>query len=141
MVKKCEPKAIVNIAMREIKQHQIAEAHYRAFKTSEGTRFCSVKLMSDTEDSVLQEQSRSKSARPPLTKPSILVRRRSTFQSSMSLMQMKNISTIDSISEKEQVKQQLRTKEELERLKQVQRDILQKRVLAFVESLKDKSKV
>lgn len=57
----------------------------------------------------------------------------------MSLMQMKNIAAIDSISEKELAKQQLRTRQELERLKQFQMEVLQKRVLAFVESLKDKS--
>lgn len=135
MVKRCEPKAIVNIAMREIRQHQIAEMHHRSIQTSEGTRFCSMKFPSDTEGYLLEEQSRSKSAPPP----SILVRRRSTIQSSMSLMQMKSIATIDSISEKERAKQQLRTRQELERLKQFQKEVLQKRVLAFVESLKDKS--
>lgn len=139
MVKKCEPKAVVNIAMGEIKQHQIAEMHYRGIQTSEGTGFCSIKSPPDTEGFVLEEKSRSKSAPLPSTKPSILVRRRSTTQSSMSLMQMKNIATIDSISEKELAKQQLRTREELERLKQFQKEVLQKRVLAFVESLKDKT--
>lgn len=139
MVKKCEPKAIVNIAMREIKRHQIAEMHYRGTQTSGGTRFCSIKSPFDTEGSAFEEQSRSKSAPPPSTEPSILVRRRSTIQSSMSLMQMKNIAAIDSISEKELAKQQLRTRQELERLKQFQMEVLQNRVLAFVESLKDKS--
>lgn len=141
LVKKCEPKAIVNIAMGEIKQYQIAEMHYRGIQTSEGSRFCSIKSPSDTKGSVLEEQSRSESAPPPSTKPSILVRRRSTIQSSVSLMQMKNIATIDSISEKELAKQQRRTREELERLKQFQKEVLQRRVLAFVESLKDKSNI
>lgn len=137
MVKKCEPKATVNIAMREIKLRQIPEVHYRAIQTSEGTRLSSIK---STSDAILEEQSRPLSAPPPLTEPSILVRRRGTIQSSMSLMQMKNLATIDSISEKELAKQQLRTQEEFEKLKQVQREVLQNRVLAFVESLKDKSK-
>lgn len=139
MVKTCEPKAIVNIAMREIKRHQTAERHYRGIQTSEGTRFCSIKSPSDTEGSELEEQSRSISAPPPSTKPGVPVRRRSTIQSSVSLMQMKNIATIDSISEKELAKRQLRTREELERLKQFQKEVLQKRVLTFIESLKDKS--
>lgn len=141
MVKRCEPKAIVKIAMREIEQHQIAERHYRAIQTSEGTRFCSIKSTSDSKGSVLKEQSRSISAPPPSTTLSILWRQRSTIHRSMSLMQMKNIATIDSISEKELAKKQQRIQEELERLKMSQRDILEKRVLAFVESLKAKSKV
>lgn len=136
MVKKCEPKAIVNIAMREIKRHQVAEIHYRGVQTSEGTRFWSIKSPFDTEASVLEEQSRSKSAPPPSTS---LVRRRSTIHSSVSLMQMKNIAAIDSISEKELAKRQLRTREELEKLKLFQMEVLQERVLAFVEHLKDKS--
>lgn len=139
MVKTCEPKAIVNIAMREIKRHQTADRHYRGIQTSEGTRFCSIKSPSDTAGSELEEQSRSISAPPPSTKPGVPVRRRSTIQSSVSLMQMKNIATIDSISEKELAKQQRRTREELERLKQFQKEVLQKRVLTFIESLKDKS--
>lgn len=138
MVRKCEPKAIVSIAMIELKRHQTAERHYRGIQTSEGTRSCSLKSPSDTEGSELKEQSRSVSAPPPSTKPAVLVRRRSTIQSSVSLMQMKNIATIDSISEKELAKQQLRTREELERVKQFQKEVLQKRVLIFIESLKDK---
>lgn len=135
MVKKCEPKAIVNIAMGEIKRRQTAEMRHRGIQTSQGTRFCSIKTPSDTESLVLEEQSRSQSAPPP----SVLVRRRSAVRSSVSLMQMRNIATIDSISEKELAKQQLRAREELQRLKQFQKEVLQKRVLAFVESLKDKS--
>lgn len=136
MVKKCEPKAIVNIAMKEIKRHQTAERNCRGIQTSQGTRFCSP---SDTKGFELEEQSRSISAPPPSTKPAVPVRRRSIIQSSVSLMQMKNIATIDSISEKELAKQQLKTREELERLKQFQKEVLQKRVLTFIESLKDKS--
>lgn len=134
MLKRCEPKAIVNIAMKDIERHQIAETHYRAVQSSEGTRFLCIKSASE-----LEEQSRSVSAQPPSTKSAVLVRRRSTIQSSVSLMQMKNIATIDSISEKELAKRQQKAREELERLKQFQMDVLQKRMLAFIASLKDKS--
>lgn len=36
MVKNCEPKATVNVAMREIGEHKNAETHFRDIQTSEG---------------------------------------------------------------------------------------------------------
>lgn len=141
MVKVCEPKATVNIAMKEIEQHQIAAVHCRGVQTSEGRRFCPSESPVEAEGSEPEEQSRSISAPPPpsSTNPAGPVRRRGTIQSSVSLMQMKNIATIDSISEKELAMRQQRAREEVERLRQFQREALQNRVAAFIERLKDRS--
>lgn len=140
MVKVCEPKATVNIAMKEIEEHQIAAVHGRGVQTSEGRRFCPSESPVDAEGSEPEEQCRSISAPPPpSTNPAGPVRRRGTIQSSVSLVQMKNIATIDSISEKELAMRQQRAREELERLRQFQKEALQNRVAAFIETLKDRS--
>jgi len=56
-------------------------------------------------------------------------------------MQMKNIATIDSISEKELARQQQKAREDTERLKQLQWEALHTRVAAFIERLRDKDNV
>ncbi|KAG8013155.1 hypothetical protein GBF38_021391 [Nibea albiflora] len=138
MVKVCEPKATVTIAMKEIGEHKDAETHCRGVQTSDGRRLrSSVSHHKKGSDPV--EQSRSISAPPPSVKPASLVRRRGNIRSSLSLMQMKNIATIDSISEKELARQQQRAREEMEKLRQFQRETLHKRVVAFIEKLKDKT--
>lgn len=137
LVQICEPKAKVSIAMREIREHQRAEMHLRANQTREGGRFYSSKY--DNEGSYQVEQGRSISA--PLSsvvKPSSPVKHRGYIQSSLSLMRMKNIANIDSISEKELARQQRETREEMERMKELQREMLQKKVTAFIEMLQDK---
>lgn len=138
LVQICEPKATVNIAMKEIGEQQKAEMHLRASQTREGRRFYSSKYHNEGANQV--EQGRSISAPlPPPVKPASPVRRRGYIQSSLSLMQMKNIANIDSISEKELARQQRETREEMERMKELQREMLQKKVTAFIEMLKDKS--
>lgn len=139
MVKVCEPKATVNIAMKEIGEHNNAETHFRDIKTSHGRRLYSSKSQYYDKGSELVEQSRSTSAPLPSVKPTSSVRHRGNIQSSLSLMQMKNIATIDSISEKELARQQQKAREEMERLRQFQSETLHSRVAAFVEQLKDKS--
>lgn len=137
LVQICEPKAKVSIAMREIREQQKAEIHLRANQTREGRRFYSSKY---DEGSYQVEQGRSISA-PLLSavKPTSPVKHRGYIQSSLSLMRMKNIANIDSISEKELARQQRETREEMERMKELQREMLQKKVTAFIEMLKDKS--
>lgn len=125
-VKDCEPKAIVDIAMKEIDEY----SHYRGVQTAYGSRRYTKPGSNEAE------QSRSASA-PPLS----LVRHRGKVRSSVSLMQMKNIAMIDSISEKEKVRRQQRAREELERIRLLQRDALQKKVQEFIEKLKEKSKM
>lgn len=138
LVQICEPKAKVSIAMREIRDQQRAEMHLRANQTREGRRFYSSKY--DNEGSYQVEQGRSISAPlPPVVKPTSPVKDRGYIQSSLSLMRMKNIANIDSISEKELARQQRETREEMERMKELQREMLQKKVTAFIEMLKDKS--
>lgn len=139
MVKVCEPKATVNLAMKEIGEHQKAETHFRDIQTSEGRRFLSRKSPNHNEGSKQVEPSRSISAPPQTVKPAGTVRHRGGIQCSVSLMQMKKIATIDSISEKELTKQQQRAWEEMERLRQLQRETLHNRVAAFIEKLQDKS--
>lgn len=134
MVKVVEPKATVKIAMKEIGEHNDAETNIRGIQTSDGRR-----LNSHNNASELVEQSRSISAPPPSAKPTSSVRRRGNIQSSLSLMQMKNIATIDSISEKELARQQQKAREEMEELRRFQRETLHKRVAAFIEKLNDKS--
>ncbi len=138
-VKVCEPKATVNIAMKEIREHSDAVMHFRGIQTSEGRRLVSSKSQFHNKESEQVEPSRSISAPAPSVKPSSSVRHRGKIQSSVSLMQMKNIATIDSISEKELTRQRQRAREELERLRQFQMETLHKRVAAFIENLKDKS--
>ncbi|KAK9534048.1 hypothetical protein VZT92_009123 [Zoarces viviparus] len=121
MVKVVEPKATVNIAMREIGEHK--------FQTSDGRRSYSSKSQHRNRERERVEQSRSISA-PPLSGS---VRRRGNIQSSASLMQMKNIAPIGSVSEKELARQQQKAREEMERLRQFQWETLHKRVAAFVE--------
>ncbi|XP_035850455.1 uncharacterized protein LOC118493727 [Sander lucioperca] len=130
MVKVVEPKATVNIAMKEIREHK--------FQTSDGRRSYSSTSQYPNKGCELVEPSRSTSAPPPSVKPTSPVRRRGYIQSSVSLMQMKNIATIDSISEKELARQQQKAREEMERLRQFQRETLHKRVAAFIEILKEK---
>lgn len=139
MVKGCEPKATVNLAMKEIGERQKAETHFRDIQTSEGRRFFSSKSPNHNEGSEQVEPSRSISAPPPIIKPASSVRHRGSIQCSVSLMQMKKIATIDSISEKELARQQQRAREETERLRQLQRETLHNRVAAFIEKLQDKS--
>lgn len=138
VVKVCEPKATISIAMKEIDEHMNAETHFRGVHTSDGRR---LKNQSDNHGRELAEQSRSISAPPPSVKTPSLVRHRRNVQSSLSLMKMKNIATIDSISEKEVARQQQKSREEVERLRQFQREALHKRVAAFIEKLKDKSQI
>lgn len=140
LVKVCEPKATVNIAMKEIGEQQRVEMHIRAIQTSEGRRFFSSKCQSEGSKQV--ERGRSISAPlPPSDTPASPVRRRRYIQSSLSLLQMKNIANIDSISEKELARQQREAKEELERIRDLQRETLQKKMTAFIEMLKDKTNV
>lgn len=143
LVKICEPKATVNIAMKEIGEQQRVEMHFRASQTSECRRFFSSKRR--TEGSKQVERGRSISAPllppPPPGTPASPVRRRGYIQSSLSLLQMKNIANIDSISEKEQARQQREAQEELERIRELQRKMLQKKVTGFIEMLKDKCNV
>lgn len=142
MVKVCEPKATVNIAMKEIGEHKNAEEHFRGIHTSDGGRLHSSKPQHHSKGSEPVEQGRSISAPPPSSvKPTSPVRHRGNIQSNVSLLQMKNIATIDSISEKELVRQQQKAREELERVRQLQKENLHKRVTAFIESLKDKGSV
>lgn len=138
LVKICEPKATVNIAMREIGEQQRAETHLRASQTSQGRRFYSSKYHDDRSNQVGQSRSISAPLPPPV-KPVSPVRRRGYIQSSVSLLQMKNIANIDSISEKELARQQREIQEEMERMKELQREMLQKKVTEFIEMLKDKS--
>lgn len=140
LVKICEPKATVNIAMKEIGEQQRVEGHFRASQTSEGRRFFSSKH--ETEGSKQVERGRSISAPlPPPGTPASPVRRRGYIQSSLSLLQMKNIANIDSISEKELARRQREAQEELERIRELQRKMLQKKVTRFIEMLKDKCNV
>lgn len=130
MVKVVEPKATVNIAMSEIEE--------RTCETSDGTRLFSSKSQYHSKGGELVEQSRSISAPPPSLTPTGSVRHRGNIQSSLSLMQMKNIAAIDSISEKELARQRQEAQEEMERLRQFQMETLHKRMAAFIEKLKDK---
>lgn len=139
IVKVCEPKATVGIAMKEIGEHNDAEMHLRGIQTLEGRRSYSSKSQYPIQESEPVEQSRSISAPPLSAKPASSVRHTGNIQSRLSLMQMKNIATIDSISEKELARQQQKAREELERLRQLQREALHKRVTAFIEKLRDKS--
>nr|XP_020478507.1 uncharacterized protein LOC109973339 [Monopterus albus] len=141
MVKVCEPKATVNIAMKEIDEHKTAEKHFRGVHKSDGRRQHSSKSQYNDTGCKLVEQSRSVSALLPSVTPTSSIRRRGHIQSNLSLMQMKNIATIDSISEKEQVKQQQKAQEEIDRMTQLQRETLHKRITAFIESLQEKGKL
>lgn len=127
MVKVVEPKATVNIAMKEIGELKCELSDGRRPSTSQ---------YHNTESEHV-EQSRSISAPPASVSSS--VRRRGNVHSSLSLMKMKNIAAIDSISENELARQQQKAREEMERLRQFQRDTLHKRVAAFIEKLKEKS--
>lgn len=134
IVKVCEPKATVNIAMKEIGEHKSAGTHSSGVHTSGGRRLCSRK-------SPNVEPSRSISAPPSTAKPTSPARHTGNVQGNVSLMRMKNIAAIDSISEKELARQQQKAREEVERAKQLQRETLHKRVTAFVEGLKRKGNV
>ncbi|CAB1413656.1 unnamed protein product [Pleuronectes platessa] len=140
MVKVCEPKATGSIAMKDIGEHRDTETRVRGVHTSDGRRLCSSKSKHHCDASEEVKQSRSISA-PPSTEPMSPVRHRGYVQSNVSLMQMKNIATIDSISEKELARQQRKAREELERVRRLQRETLHKRVAAFIESMKDRSSV
>ncbi|TNN78234.1 hypothetical protein EYF80_011474 [Liparis tanakae] len=128
MVKVVEPKATVNIAMREIGE--------RTFQIPGGRRSHSSK--SQYHDGGLEPAAASRSISAPAAQPAGSVRRRGRVQSSVSLMQMKDIATIDSISEKELARRQRREREDRERLRQIQREALCNRVAAFIESLREK---
>lgn len=140
IIKVCEPKATINIAMKEIGEHLNAETHFRSIHTSDGRSFSSNTQTRDHGSEVV-EPSRSISAPPPSVKTTSSVRHRGNVQSNLSLMQMKNIATIDSISEKELARQQQKAREEMERLRQFQNEALHERVAAFIENLKDKSQM
>lgn len=133
MVKVCEPKAIVNIAIKEIVEHGIQIRR-------DDWRHCSGKVQPRlSEGSEFRGQICSVSAPQSTDKPTGPLRYRGNIQRQVSLMQMKNIATIDSISEKELARQQQRVREEMESVKKLQREMLQNRVEAFIQSLRDKS--
>ncbi|CAN9502344.1 unnamed protein product [Ophioblennius macclurei] len=133
MVKLCEPQATVNIAMRDIQEYSNAEKVCgRVVRTSDGGRG---RLQAG--DSRV-ELSRSVSAPAATTQPSGTVRHRGNIQSSVSFVKMKNIATIDKITEKELARQRQQAREESERLKQLQRETLHNRVTSFIEKLKEK---
>lgn len=132
MVKLCEPKATVNIAMRDIREYLSVEGPCsRLVHTSDGGRGG---LQDDSSEVKLN---RSISAPPATNKPSISERRRGNVHS-VSFMQMKNIATIDKIAEKELTKQQQRAQEKSARLKQLQWETLHDKVMSFIETLKEK---
>lgn len=131
MVKVCEPKATVDIAMRDIMEYQ--NTHFRGLQTSDGRRIYSNKA------ELLVEQSRSISALPSSVTPASSVRHRGNIQSSLSFRQMKNVAAIDSISEKELIQRQQKAREEVEKLRRFQRETLHNKVAAFIERLKEKS--
>ncbi|XP_039992493.1 uncharacterized protein LOC120795072 [Xiphias gladius] len=137
MVKVCEPKATVDIAMKEIGEHKGSETRVRGIHTSDGGRLYSRKSQYHNRGSEPVEQSRLTSAPPSSVKPTSPTRHRGNVQSNVSLMQMKNIATIDSISDRELARTQQRAREEMERVRQLQREAIHKRVTAFIESLKD----
>lgn len=141
LVKFCEPKATVNIALKEIGEQQSVEMHFRASQTSGGRRFFSSKRRTEGSRQVEQGRSISAPLPPPPATPAGPVRRRGYIQSSLSLLQMKNIANIDSISEKELARQQREAQEELERIRELQKEMLEKKVTAFIEMLKDKCNV
>ncbi|CAK6974079.1 uncharacterized protein LOC108886743 [Scomber scombrus] len=141
VVKVCEAKATIGIAMKEIGQRKNAETHFRGVHTSDGRRLFSSKNQSDDHGCEPVEPSRSISAPPPSVKTSSSVRHRRKVRSNLSLMQMKNIAAIDSISEKELARQQQKAREEVEQQRQFQREALRERVAAFIENLKDKSQI
>lgn len=119
-VKICEPQAIVDVAMKEIDE----QSNYRGIHTAYGTR------------------QYSKSNNEKLTRSiSAPVRHRANVESSVSLLQMKNIALIDSISEKEKAQRQQKAREELERMSRLQKEALQKKVQEFIERLKEKSQM
>lgn len=134
MVQVCEPKATLGIALKEIDEYKNAETHFcRGISASHGR----LRSSSSYVGSELVARGRSISAPPPSIKRTSSVRHRGNVQSNLSLMQMKKIATIDSISEKELARQQQKAQEEIERLRLLQRETLHKRVTAFIEKLKD----
>ncbi|XP_047466205.1 uncharacterized protein LOC125023185 [Mugil cephalus] len=133
MVKVCEPKATVNVAMKEIGEHKDAGASFRrSVHTSDGRRRPPSKSQRHCEGAGAAEPSRSTSA------PTCSPRHRLNTRSHVSLMQMKNIAMIDSISEKELARQQQKAQEEVEKLRRLQRESLHNSVAAFIERLKEK---
>lgn len=135
MVKICEPKATVNIAMREIGEHKNETTDFRGIHTSGGRGLSSRKSQHN-------DKGRTASAPPAPVKPTAApVRQRGNIRGIVSFMQMKNIATIDSISEKELARQRQKAREEAERTKQLRTDMLHKRVSDFLQSLKDKENV
>lgn len=135
MVKVCEPKATLSTALKEIDEHKNTETHFcRGISTSHGR----LRSSSSYEGSNLVEPGRSVSAPPLSIKPTSSVRHRGNVQSNLSLMEMKKIATIDSISEKELARQQQKAQEEIKRLRLLQRETLHNKVTAFIENLKDK---
>lgn len=142
MVKVCEPKATVSIAMKEIGEHKDAETSFsRSIQTSDGRRRPSTKPQRHDEGAEAVEQSRSASAPPPSAEATGSLRHRGNIQSNVSLMQMKNIAMIDSISEKEVTRQQQKAQEEAERQRRLQWESLHNRVTSFIERLKEKGNV
>ncbi|KAK7904227.1 hypothetical protein WMY93_016834 [Mugilogobius chulae] len=119
-VRICEPKAIVDIAMNEINEL----SGVRSVQTAYGTRQ-KVKFALD------ERQSRSISA--PVTQ-------RSKVQCTVSLLQMKNVALIDSISEKEKALRRQKAREEMERMRKAQMEALQRRVQEFMERMKEKNR-
>ncbi|CAJ1073308.1 uncharacterized protein LOC117806592 [Xyrichtys novacula] len=133
-VKVCEPKATVNIAMKDIWEYKNTAVHFRGFQMSDSRRMYSSKEKHQVE------KSRSISAPPPLlfVKPTSSVRHRGNIQSSLSFRQMKSIAAIDSISEKELARQQQKDREEVEELRQFQMETLHQKVAAFIDKMRQK---
>lgn len=117
-VRICEPKAIVDIAMKDINEF----SNFREVRTAYGMRKCTQ-----------MEEKHSRSISAP-------VRQRCGVESSVSFLQMKNIALIDLISEKERELRLRREREERERARRAKIEALHRRVEEFIERLKDKDR-
>ena len=133
LLKVCEPKATINKTMREISETRNGRMDSQDVYNSDRQRIYSSKSLSYDRRPPLPNSRRAQSGLP--------IPVRNTLQSAkhqeaeLSILQLKQIATIDCISNKELVYQQQYIREEKERLKQSQKDTLQQKIQVFLETL------
>lgn len=138
----CEPYATVNNAMRAISETRDDLQHIRHSRSAPAGRWThQTEVLSNERDWLLGMRSSKSAASSTLKQgPALLllpvVTRKASQTGPLSIMQLKEIALIDSISQKELASQKEQERQRKERLKQIQREQFQQKMQAFLRTLK-----
>ncbi|ROL42820.1 hypothetical protein DPX16_8566 [Anabarilius grahami] len=133
-LKVCEPYATINNTMRAISEVRMAnDAHETRFSKS-APAFRALSSAKAFEDD--NQQRFAKSAKDDSSPPMISTEKRKASENGqLSILQLKDLALIDSISQKELMYQEEYYRWYKERLKQLQREKLRQKIKSFLSTL------